>query len=39
MFGAILLVGGGIKFRGVAQYIKHKLTLQVWKNYHFAIKN
>ena len=29
MFGAILLVGGGIKFRGVAQYIKHKLTLQV----------
>ena len=30
MFSAILLVGGGIKFRGVAQYIKHKLTLQVY---------
>ena len=29
MYSSILLVGGGIKFRGVAKYIKHKLTLQV----------
>lgn len=30
MFGTILLVGGGIKFRGIGQYIKHKLKLQVF---------
>ena len=29
MYGSILVVGGGIKFRGAAKYIRHKLTLQV----------
>ena len=31
MYSSILLVGGGVKFRGVAKYLKHKLTLQVSK--------
>ena len=31
MYGAILFVGGGFKFRGVTKYVKRKLTLQVNK--------
>ena len=29
MFGCILLVGGGIRFKGIAKYLHQRMALQV----------